>query len=729
MRRPQPSVASIALVYTIALGAVVAVTAVMLLIGIAVPIEAFPLVYVLLVGLIAWRYGPGPGRAATVAAVILADFAFVQPAFSFTVPNAGDLVRLLMLLVAGIAVTQVVHLQRERQSVLAARETALATRLRLLEDISRQIVQSLNGDEIVRTVADQTQRVIDYHHFRFYRHEEGADRLILAKSVARGEPYDRPDWDNLAIPVGTGVTGIAARNRAPVLVADASRDPRMFYPPGAKRLVEAVLAVPMVAGDRLFGVLSLARLGAGSLTADDQSLMEAISAQAALALANAEQYEAAEDTIAALAAIEALEVPAGDGSAIDLYQRIVTTVVGLAHADAGGLRLRDPRDRRYQLVAAAPPGSDVQPSRAEPVEQSEAAWLVESRAPYHNTNPQTDPRLPRWARDAAAAASVQSTVFLPLRSQNELLGWLALDWNRPVRLGPEALRRLKLVAAQAALSLQIHETIEEERNRAGMLAQLERMRREFMQIASHELRTPLSVIRGYASLLEDGSLGSVTPESAKALRILSEKAAEMGAQVERMLFLARLEDSQATYAMDQVDLVTLVREATARVQPQVDLRGGTIDATLPRDPVLVRGDSERLGMAIDNLLENAAKFTIDPPRIQLRLHVSGGEAEISVQDNGIGIPEQAIPRLFEKFYRVDDPQLRVGGTGIGLYLVRQVVDAHGGRIAVESPSNAGTRFRITLPRVTQSHLAGSGPGSEALDQEGTRPSSPSQAPR
>lgn len=218
-----------------------------------------------------------------------------------------------------------------------------------------------------------------------------------------------------------------------------------------------------------------------------------------------------------------------------------------------------------------------------------------------------------------------------------------------------------------------------------------------MQIASHELRTPLSVIRGYASLLKDGSLGSVTPEAEKALGILSEKAAEMGAQIERMLFLARLEDSQATYLMDELDLGHLVSGAIARVQPQAALRGGTIHAELPSEPVLVVGDAERLAMAVDNLLENAAKFTVEPPRIAVALEPFANETELAVRDNGIGIPKDAIPHVFEKFYRVDDPQLRVGGTGIGLYLVRQVVDAHGGRIAVDSEPNRGTTFRITLP--------------------------------
>jgi signal transduction histidine kinase/putative methionine-R-sulfoxide reductase with GAF domain len=682
--------------YGVSVAAILVVTAAILLMGMAVRVQAFSVVYVLLVGLIAWRYGRGPALAAGILAVAVSALLFTPNLFAAT---ASDLVRLVVLLAAALAVAQVIHLQRSSWRNLEAREAALAGRLRLLEEISRRIVESLNAEDIVRTVAEQAQRVIDYHHFRFYRYDEAGERLILATSVARAAPYDAFSWENVAVPLGSGITGLVARTRMPILVPDASRDPRMFYPPGTERLVEAVLAVPMVAGDRFYGVLSLARLGAGSLTSDDQSLMEAIGAQAALALANAERFETAEQTIAALAAIESLETPATDAAAHDLHQRITTTLVGLAHADAGGLRLRDSRDQRYYLVEAGPPLSGVPPPRADPVSQRDAAWLSESRAPSFMTNPQSDSRLPSWAREAAAAAGVQTTVFLPLRSQDGLLGWVALHWKRPIKLGSEALHQLQLVAAQATITVQSQETLKAERSRAGTLAQLEQMRREFMQIASHELRTPLSVIRGYASLLEDGSLGSVTPEAGKALGILSEKATEMGAQIERMLFLARLEDSKATYVMDEIDLGRLAREAITRVRPQLALRGGAIQADLPSAPVLVVGDAERLGMAVDNLLENAAKFTIEPPRIEVRLASSAGEAEVQVRDNGIGIPHDAIPHLFEKFYRVDDPQLRVGGTGIGLYLVRQVVEAHGGRIAVESKPNQGTTFRITLPLV------------------------------
>src|SRR2546428_3712740 len=300
MKRPRLS-ATATLAYVLSAAAVMVLTGVMVLLGSAVGVQVYGLVYVLLAGLLAWRYGRGPALLAAGLAIVFAGIAFVSPPFNLS--NARDVVQLVLLLVASLAVIQVIHLERASRTLLEAREASLGTRLRLLEEVSRRIVQNLNADEIVRTVAEQTPRVIDYNHFRFYRYDEGADQLVLAKTVARSAPYNKFEWENLAIAMGTGITGIAAKTRTPILVPDASRDPRMFYPPGAERLVESVMAVPIVAGERLYGVLSLARLGAGSLTAEDRSLVETISAQTALALANAEGYTAADDTIAALSGI------------------------------------------------------------------------------------------------------------------------------------------------------------------------------------------------------------------------------------------------------------------------------------------------------------------------------------------------------------------------------------------------------------------------------------------
>src|SRR5205807_1413964 len=268
----------------------------------------------------------------------------------------------------------------------------------------------------------------------------------------------------------------------PILVPDASQDARMVYPPGVAPIEESVLSVPMVTQNRLFGVLTLARLRARSLSLEDLRVMESIAAQTALALANAEQYAEAEQTIKALAMIETLQPTDDAVPDADIDRRILQGLVDLSQADLATLRtLRD--DGRYHVAAA---GGRSWPKNAvstgEPLTAAQVAWLSDPKVTVYVADPATDQKLPDWAR------------------------------------------------------------------------------REFMQIASHELRTPLTVIRGYASLLEEGSLGEMPPPAQQAIRTLMDKSSEMRAQVERMLLLARLEDGAAPPQMAPLDLRTVVSE-------------------------------------------------------------------------------------------------------------------------------------------------------------------------
>ncbi len=306
-------------------------------------------------------------------------------------------------------------------------------------------------------------------------------------------------------------------------------------------------------------------------------------------------------------------------------------------------------------------------------------------------DPQTDARLPEWALRGTRLAGAKSSVFLPMRAGQRLVGFAALHWRRPRLLRPEQLRRLQLIAAQAAIALDTRRALERERARAESLVELERARREFMQIASHELRTPLTVIRGYASLLEEGSLGAMPPMAQHALGTLLDKSSEMRAYIERMLLLARLEDGAAPPTMASLDLRRVVK-----------LKQGTLHVELAASPLTVLGDPERLGTAVDNLLQNAVKFSEGPPRIEVSGSRENGKVHLVVKDHGLGIPTAAQARLFEKFYRVDSPQLRnVAGTGIGLYLVRQVIEGHGGRVDVDSHPGEGSAFEIALPAAAE----------------------------
>jgi K+-sensing histidine kinase KdpD len=680
--------------YLAAIGAVGAVSLALGLVAwvLGIPrIETFFLVFVLLVGAIAWSLGRGPAVAATVTVTVVADFFFLEPFGVFGVRTVSDLVRLVTGTLAAVAVLQFVHVSRRQQLLLQRRKD-------LLQDVSPRIIQSLDAEEVLNTVAEATLRVIDYQHFRLYRWDESSGRLVLVKSVARDAAYEHTDWHTVKLSLGEGITGIAAQSRRAFLVPDGSVDSRIVYPVGTTRIPESIISVPMVTGDRLFGVLSLARKGARSLSDEDLRLMESIAAQTALALANAEQYAEAEQTIKALATIEALQPTEAGLTDAEVDNRIVQGFVDLSQADFATLRVLQ-ADGRYHVGAT---GGRQWPEKeaptGAPLPGDQVAWLTDPRVTVYVADPETDAKLPYWARRGAELAGVRAAIFLPMRAGRRFVGFAGLYWRRPRWLRSEQLRRLQLVAAQAAIAIDTRQTLERERGRADALVELERARRDFMQIASHELRTPLTVIRGYASLLEEGSLGELPPAARHAVRTLMDKSTEMRGQVERMLLLARLEDGATAQQMTELDLRTVVSDAVERVRPQVALKQGSVNVDLASAPLTIVGDPERLATAVDNLLQNAVKFSAGPPEIEVTGSRADGHVRLIVKDHGIGIPTEARGRLFEKFYRVNDPELNnVVGTGIGLYLVRQVVEGHGGRVEVASQPGQGSAFEIDLP--------------------------------
>src|SRR5260370_27447997 len=454
----------------------------------------------------------------------------------------------------------------------------------------------------------------------------------------------------------------------------------------------------MVTGNRLFGVLSLARKGARSLSDDELRLMESIAAQTALALSHAEQYAEAEQQITALAMIEELQTSDAGLPDEEVDGRILQGFVDLSQADYATLRVLQ-ADGRYHVAATGGrqwPEKDA--SVGAPLSADQVAWLADPKLTVYLADSDNDTKLPDWAGRGTKLAGVKAGIFLPMRAGQRFVGFVGLYWRRPRWLRPEQLRRLQLVAAQAAIALDTRQALERERGRAAAPVQLEPARREFMQIASHELRTPLTVIRGYASLLEEGSLGKMPPAAQRAIHTLMDKSSEMRGQVERMLLLARLEDGAAPQQRTPLDLRTVVTDAVDRVRSQVELKQGSVHLELASTPLTVLGDPERLATPVDNLLQNAAKFTTEPPEIEVTGSRVDGSGRLVLNDHGIGIPAAARPHLFEKFYRVNDPELRnVTGTGIGLYLVRQVVEGHGGRVDVEGQPGHGSVFEIQLP--------------------------------
>jgi len=229
------------------------------------------------------------------------------------------------------------------------------------------------------------------------------------------------------------------------------------------------------------------------------------------------------------------------------------------------------------------------------------------------------------------------------------------------------------------------------------LQQAEEMRRDFVANVSHELRTPLSIFRGYLETLLDDPQ-QPPGELLRILEIMERHSDRLNALVEDVLSLARLESPGVELDLAEVDLAELLHSIMRDWQKRFAARQLKSHLDVPGDLPLLEADESRLQEVVYNLLDNAVKYSQPGGTISLRAAVAGDRVRISVADQGIGIPEADLPRIFQRFYRADKARSReLGGTGLGLSIVKHIVQLHGGTVEAESAPGKGTTISVLLP--------------------------------
>jgi signal transduction histidine kinase len=239
----------------------------------------------------------------------------------------------------------------------------------------------------------------------------------------------------------------------------------------------------------------------------------------------------------------------------------------------------------------------------------------------------------------------------------------------------------------------------------SMVARVEssqRSQRDFVANVSHELKTPLTSIQGFAQAILDDTAD--TPEARRqAAQIIYNESGRMHRMALDLLDLARLEAGTADLKMSVVDMTALLKNILEKFTPQAQRKGVDLQFEVPPHLPPLLGDGDRLAQVFTNLVDNALKFTPAGGQVTLSSAQAGAEMEISITDTGIGVPKDALPRLFDRFYQADPS--RAGGeghgAGLGLAIVKEILDAHNGKISVRSELGHGTTFVIHLPLATK----------------------------
>jgi two-component system phosphate regulon sensor histidine kinase PhoR len=236
------------------------------------------------------------------------------------------------------------------------------------------------------------------------------------------------------------------------------------------------------------------------------------------------------------------------------------------------------------------------------------------------------------------------------------------------------------------------------------MRRLEEMRVDFVANASHELRTPLAALSGFIETLKGPARNDVAARE-RFLDIMEAQAKRMARLIDDLLSLSRIELAAHVRPQNPVELYPVVRQVADALQMLARERGVTVTVDEPAEPLVVSGDRDELTRVFENLVENALKYGASGKRVEITLSrapsANGDEAVVTVRDYGPGIPPEHLPRLTERFYRVDVTESRAqGGTGLGLALVKHIMNRHRGRLTIESRPGQGATFTIRMPLST-----------------------------
>jgi len=396
-----------------------------------------------------------------------------------------------------------------------------------------------------------------------------------------------------------------------------------------------------------------------------------------------------------------------------LLRKIVAMVDELTGSEAASILLLDTRtgELRFRVASGDPAGRlrDI----PVPVEDSIAGAVLTSGEPAIVSDVLDNPRHYQLVGQQVGRQT-HNLLAVPLSIKERRIGVLEAI-NKRDEFNQNDVETLNMLAAQAAVAIENARLVGALREANERLGELDRLKSDFIAIASHELRMPLSLILLYAAMLQKQMGEEAEPQLDAVLRA----SMRLKHIIETMLNLRYLETGEMGLELTYFDLRATAQEACEDYESLAETGGLTLIVDLPEEEVVVQADHEKVRTILDNLISNAVKFTPAGGRVQVKVTRQREEVEISVSDTGVGIEPENLEQIFDRFYQVEDHMTRRhGGMGLGLSIVKGLVQLHNGRVWAESVPDKGSRFIVALPvRVSEE---GSAVFSDLSDQREPR---------
>lgn len=488
------------------------------------------------------------------------------------------------------------------------------------------------------------------------------DNLLHYRSgygyLAKADPNER----GFTLRVGEGLAGWVVKNREAVLVPDLTQDPRWVKSSFSGEDHRSAIVAPLIVGEDVIGVLMVFHRQPNFFSSELLNLVQAIAGQVGVAINNANLYELIRDQAERL------------GSMLRRQQEEASRSQAILEAVADGVLVTDTHNTISFINTSAERILNLSASQvvSQPLEKfvglfgrAASSWMQT----IHN-----------WS-DSPTSYQPGETYAEQIALEN---GKIVLVHLSPVILHKDFLG-----------TVSIFRDITRE-------VEVDRLKSEFVATVSHELRTPMTSIKGYVDILLMGAAGALNENQTHFLEIVKNNTDRLNILVNDLLDISRIEAGRVTLSLQAVDLREVADDVVADVlrRSQEENRPMAISLDIPRNLPYVYGDLERIRQIIGNLVDNAYHYTPENGTITVHMAALDGEVQVDVIDNGQGVPPEDQERIFDRFYRGENPLvLATPGTGLGLSIVRELVQMHHGRIWMKSSGipGEGSVFSFTLP--------------------------------
>jgi PAS domain S-box-containing protein len=601
---------------------------------------------------------------------------------------------------------------------ITERKRAEIENRRLLADLQRRGAQLLTAAEVSKSASTlldpdelmkQTVHLIREHFDLYYVgiflvDETGRYAVLRAGTGEAGQQM--LEVGHRLVVGGESMIGWCIANAQARIALDVGAEAIRFNNPYLPR-TRSEMALPLIGRNRVIGALTVQSAQEAAFSTEDIVALQSMVDQLTIAIENARLYQETRRRANELAVL--IEIDRDISASLDLQivlERIAIHARNLVGADDSRVYLLEPDGQTLRAIVAQ--GQYAEKFKATPLRLDESVIGDVVRTGSAKVIDRATPDL-RMAPALESLSGPLTVMCAPLLSKGKVTGVMVLDRvSKHGSFKQPDLDFLIGLSGQAIITIENAQMFAREQQRAAELAsalerqrELDHLKSEFIQNVSHELRTPLAIVRGYAELLASGDLGKLLPEQQPPADIIARRARMLSNLMDDLTAILEVETQGAK--QEPVDLAELVHTLLADFQAAAKMARLTLAAEVAPDLPYVSGDPNHLRRVLDNLFSNALKFTPAGGSITLCAQREGPNVTLKVTDTGVGIPMDKLDRIFERFYQVNGSMTRrYGGVGLGLALVKEIVEAHGGHIVVESEVGRGSAFTVTLPALASS---------------------------